>query len=213
MIAIGLMVILCGITIRTAIHFISAVQKAAPWDHVTHAPAPVFDTPPAVPATPDLFTSADRHFARDRSLKVQGFYKPHTSAQAGVFSLLELKMGTADEFTAAESHGLDADHEAPFSLVFARMAPDTLTADVANPRLIQVACSRYTLTRDIVSCDGDDAQFGKVAFRGKITPAFITKIAVTGDSVAAYDEGVLTGDLSIGKTALTAVSFDYWANE
>jgi len=195
-------------------NFVEKLGKAVPsLNDGPKAPEPVTEAAPLKPAKPDLFTSKDGAFVRDRSLQVKGFYKSQEDVKVGAFKLVALRLGTANDFLAAETEGLSADHEAPFTIVLAKPGPATATPDLAKREAIQLVCRRYVVTRDALSCDGDDAQFGKLSFRGKIAPAFAAKIAVIGDSTAFFEEGAVTGDLTVGQTIVKGLSLAYWADE
>lgn len=197
-------------------NFIQKLDKAMPTQsrHVT-PPPPIEVGPSEAPtaAAPDIITSKDGAFVRDRSLQVKGFYKSQDDVNVGAFKLVALRLGSPGDFLATETNGLSADHEAPFTIVLAKPGPAMATPDLAKPEAIQLVCRRYVVTREAISCDGDDAQFGKLSFRGKISPDFVTKIAVTGDSTAFFDEGAVTGDLTVGKTVVKGLSLAYWKDE
>ncbi len=211
---IALILLLLAATGYVMFNFFEKLEKAVPTHHVT-PPPPIEDEPTGapVPAKPDVFTSEDGAFVRDRSLQVEGFYKSETDVNIGVFQLVAVRLGRSADFIATESSGLSADHEAPFTIVFSRPGVATSSTDARKPESIQLVCQRYVVTREALSCDGEDAQFGKVTFRGKISPDFVTKIAVTGDSTAFFDEGAVTGDLTVGKTVVKDLSLAYWKDE
>lgn len=211
-IMVTLLVVLIGGTGYVIFNFIEKLGKAVPLHHDT-PPIEGEPTDAPVPAKPDVFTSEDGAFVRDRSLQMTGFYKSQTDVNIGVFQLVAVRLGPSTDFTATETNGLSADHEAPFTIVFSRPGAVAGSGDARKPESIQLVCRRYVVTRDALSCDGDDAQFGKVTFRGKISPDFVTKIAVTGDSTAFFDEGAVTGDLTVGKTVAKDLSLAYWKDE
>ena len=194
-------------------NFFEKLDKAMPARHDMPKPAPVDASEPPRPAEPDLFTSKDGAFVRDRSLQVKGFYKSQTEVNVGAFKLVALRMGPTDDFLAAETNGLSADHVAPFAIILAKPGPAIATPDLPKPDAIQLVCRHYVVTRDAVTCDGDDAQFGKLSFSGRFAPEFARKIAVTGDSTAFFEEGAITGDLTVGKTVIKGLSLAYWADE
>ena len=209
-----LIVGLIGVNVYLVVRMISEATKTAP---ASHSPGPPTATDPAAPkpAPVDIVTSKDGAFTRDRSLQASGYYKPQDTLPVGVFNLVDLKLGPVADFTSAETNGLGPDSEAPFVLVFARAAPApaVVTPDTPMPKAFQVVCRRYVLTREAVSCEADDPQFGKVSFHGKFAPDFAAKIAVIGDSTAFFDEGAITGELTVGKTVVKDVSLAYWKDE
>ena len=228
--------VLIGVNIYLAVHVISEGLKETPQDAIhakddmapeeqsetnpdtgPHAMPDIVPDRPPVPAEVEMIRSVDGAFTRDRSLQASGYYKLPGDAPSQMAMLTELKLGPAADFSVVEKIGLDRGHAAPFVLVFT--VPTSATGSLMPPlsaaKTTEVVCRRYTLTRGEVSCEGFDKSLGKVTFHGKFSQGFITKIAVTGDSTAFYDEGAIIGAVTVNDLMATRynVSLAYWKEE
>ncbi len=164
---------------------------------------------------PDVANAGDGAFVRDRNLRLGGRYEASSDARSGHLKLERISVGAPEYFDALEAGGAATVSQAPFVLEFGDVTSPAVTTDEGTSYAVsvRVACRRYSLTRDAFTCEGEGAGPGKVSFRGKLDPAFVAKITVSGGPKPYFLENALTGDLTVGGQTIKGVTFTYWDDE
>ncbi len=193
--------------VHNAIGFFAAIDK---FEVRRHQAPPVVAPPPTTALAPDIVTAGNGAFVRDRNLHAAGHYDAETDVRIGKYKLERVNVAPPEVFDAYEHDDTGA-KPPPFALVFG----DTTTKarQVESGTIysgeLYVVCSRYSLTREAVTCHGSDDDLGEVTFAGKIESDFAARLSVDGGPTPGFQAAAMTGDVTAGGKTTKGVSFDY----
>ncbi|CAL4868617.1 hypothetical protein MMA231_02906 [Asticcacaulis sp. MM231] len=169
---------------------------------------------PVLPA-PVLNSSVDEAFVHDKALELTGYYFSFEPVQIGNFRLAHIDMGSNNDLIKFEKDGQSIPTWTPFEFEFEDITSKEIQTDQGNFRenSPRVFCTRYLITREVVTFEGYDKQVGKVSFTGKFTTQFLANM-VNSTSILTQDkDAFLTGDLIINGKTFRNVRFQYWAGD
>ncbi len=162
-------------------------------------------TPASEPAAP-----AAAAFSHTLTVDASGYYMPVTAPSFGKWTLRDIAVGQATDFTAWEA-GNRSSTWAPIMIEFEDATSPMVETELGEARSgqVRVLPTSYTVTDNSVSFTGTSPELGEVKFEGVLNPdALATARRNLGDEGA-----VLTGSLTAGGITIGMVSLRWWGGD